>query len=738
MTQSKIKEFSIVILGKYKPKAIYSSYIWQNHRQLYKIIEAQYSNVESLSQTCLSPTGSTICGYKLSERDSREFVHQLEPNNNCSTSNIVLVVQDKIDISAETRFCFCYCTFKDRSICQSLSTKDEASDLDNFQPNLANNLRQQELLIKITQQIRRSSSLNIIFDTVTQSLIDILSCERTTIVCMTAKNIAIESQSFEAGFSNLPSLVAADFHSLDFTRTECVAQSDRYSISVPILLEQVIKPIPHYPLWGWLRIEGGYLHQWNRSQQVFLEQLSIQLGIALSQKLLYQQLQNIDRQLQAVKISNQHFKKLSHRDSLTQVYNRRYFKQQLDREWLRLRRSNSYLSVILCDIDYFKLFNDTYGHQQGDVCLRQVAETLSKTLKRAADIVARYGGEEFAIVMPDTDELGAARVAETIRTAVKDLRIPHSSSPSSSMVTLSSGVATTIPHDKYTPKMLLEAADDALYLAKNRGRDTVAVYEHSIALSNYQQNHNREWVQRIRYALENDLFQLYAQPIESLKGKDKRHFEILLRLEDRAGEILAPSCFFEIAERNCLMSSIDTWVISKLLSELTTKCCSTNCDSHQFSVNLSGASLNDRHFLDFLSDRLKKHCLSPQLFCFEITEAIAVDNIQNIRDFMTALKTLGCQFALDDFGKGMCSLTYLKNFPIDYLKIDGSFILDLHQNKTSLVMVEAIKHMATGIGLKTVAEYVENQEILDILQRLDIDYAQGYHLGRPRRLAEIV
>ena len=595
-----------------------------------------------------------------------------------------------------------------------------------------NNLKQQQLLVEITQLICHSSSLNNIFDTVTQSLGNFLNCDRLSIVRLTPTNIAIESQFIIDKPSIIPQLTAADFHFVDF-ETKLVEKNNHFQLFVPIS-KQVVEA--KTDLWGWLIAEHSYPRQWDISERVLLQQLSIQLNIALTQKLLSQQLKSTARQLQASKISNQLLKQLSFRDSLTKLYNRRYFDRQLNQEWFRLRRTSSYLSIILCDIDYFKQFNDTYGHQQGDICLQQVAETLSKTVRRSADIVARYGGEEFVIIMPNTDRAGAVRIAETIRTSIKALQIPHKSSLADSVVTVSLGVATTIPTAKYMPEMLLKAADDALYLAKNRGRDAVAVYEHSTALSSEGQD-KQDWAKRIRFALDNDLFQLYAQPIESLQGDDKHHFEILLRLEDRVGQVLAPSNFFKIAERNCLMPSIDTWVVNKLLEELS-KSDRTDWQNYEFSINLSGASLNDLSFLDFLSDKLAKHHLPPELFCFEITEAIAIDNIQNIRNFIVALKALGCQFALDDFGKGMCSLTYLKNFPVDYLKIDGSFISDLHQNKVSLVMVEAIRHLATGIGLKTVAEFVENQEILDTLHSLKIDYAQGYYLGRPQRLAEIV
>ncbi len=185
------------------------------------------------------------------------------------------------------------------------------------------------------------------------------------------------------------------------------------------------------------------------------------------------------------------------------------------------------------------------------------------------------------------------------------------------------------------------------------------------------------------------------------------------------------------------MPDIDTWVVDRLLTRLT-ESNRKNWYNYRFSINLSGASLNSQSFLDFLSQKLTDYHLPSELFCFEITETVAISNLAKVSNFINSLKTLGCSFALDDFGKGMSSLSYLKNLPIDYLKIDGSFITELNKDKASKVMVEAINHIAEGIGLKTVAEFVENQAILDTVRDLKVNYAQGYHLGRPEKLANIL
>jgi diguanylate cyclase (GGDEF)-like protein len=625
--------------------------------------------------------------------------------------------------------------------------------------------QQQQLLFNFIERINQSLDLKIIFNIATQDVAQILQCDRLSLVRLINENIVVESQFITAEV-NKNKLTAITFDSynktignkkkyysgeikvienshnstinnivnnLDLTSSKKQIQSQ---LIVPILLNQNTTKIHKYhPLWGWFIAEQCSFRKWQEPELTFLKQLTNQLNIAIKHGLLHQQMQNNNQQMQK---NNQQLKQLAFCDPLTQISNRRYFERQLNKEWRRLKRIPSFLSVIFCDIDCFKIYNDTYGHQQGDQCLQKVAQALAKVIKRPADILARYGGEEFIVILPYTPSQGAITVAEAMRVAVKELKLPHANSTVNSVVTISVGVATTIPDSIDSPNILIEEADQALYQAKEQGRDCIAVYNQSIFQSK-QQDDQLEWNKRIRYALQENLFRLYVQPITSLRDDDfKQHFEILLRLQDENGQIIAANVFLDVAERNFLMPSIDTWVINHLFEQLANKGDSKYWQNYQFSINLSGASLNNEFFLDFVTQKLAKYDLPPQLFCFEITEAIAIENINKIEQFILSLKNLGCSFALDDFGKGMSSLTYLKNLPVDYLKIDGSFITELNKDKVSKVMVEAINHLAVGIGLKTVAEFVENQAILDTLRQLKIDYAQGYHLGCPQQLTDVL
>ena len=702
------------------------------------IVEAK-SGSEGLAASELFQPDVILLDCRLPDYNALEFIHQLKTRS-IKLPQFVLFKRKQAEIEepiAELKL-----QTRIYLISARLTAKvwhDLAEQIARSLPSraLAESVQQQQLITDTALRIRKSLSLKFIFDRASEESTNFLTCDRLSIVRLTTESIAIESAATKAEEGEkLPPLTTEDFYPVELD--SIATRIEREELWVPIILEQALESSPHHPLWGWLVAQRQYI-PWQTTEQSFLEQLSIQLSIALSQKSLFQQLQNSDRQLKISNISNQKLKKLSFKDPLTQVYNRRYFKQQLNKEWFRLRRSSSPLSIILCDIDYFKLYNDTYGHQQGDVCLEQVAEAMSSIIKRPADIFARYGGEEFVAILPETERRGAVKIAEKMRTVTKKLAIPHSTSAIASVVTVSIGVATIVPHADDNPGMLIQAADDALYLAKNRGRDCIAVHQQYAARLDDRRKSDSLWAKRIRYALEKDLFQLYLQPIVALKECPKRRFEVLLRLVDRGeGEAYPPHLFFAAAERNCLMSNIDTWVVNQLLKQISLKGDSLAWQDYQFSINLSGASLNDREFLDFLSRRLSQYHLSPQLFCFEITEDVAIANIKQIGNFIVSLKKLGCSFALDDFGKGMSSLTYLKNLPIDYLKIDGSFITELNKDKVSLVMVEAIEHLAKGIGLKTVAEYVESQEILDTLKALDVDYVQGYFLGRPQKFCTFI
>ena len=239
------------------------------------------------------------------------------------------------------------------------------------------------------------------------------------------------------------------------------------------------------------------------------------------------------------------------------------------------------------------------------------------------------------------------------------------------------------------------------------------------------------WVKKLRHALEENRFCLYTQPIIPLKfGNQKIHHEVLIRLLDENGKVVLPEKFLEIANLYSMMPRIDSWVIENLFQYLNDSNFST-WDNICFSINISGASLNDNRFLDYLSKKLQQSSIPSHIFCFEITETIAINNLSQVSKFINSLQSLGCSFALDDFGKGMSSLTYLKNLPVDYLKIDGSFIKEIHTETVTKAMVQAINYLAEALGIKTIAEFAENQDIVDILKELQVDYAQGYHYGKP-------
>ena len=614
---------------------------------------------------------------------------------------------------------------------------------------------QRKLLFKISDRIRQSLDLKVILDTATKEIRTLLNCDFVGLTSLNKQTVAIEAYSSREGIEiNPQTSIPYDYlcPSQDIYRSylrghieviEPQNPQDYFAriplphpqarLIVPILIKDTDYRSGFFSsnedtvftrnlLYGWLIVDQySSARIWQSSEISLLRELNTQLAIAIKQGLLHKQLSE-----------------LALLDSLTRAYNRRSFDRQLKREWGRLRRIACPLSLIMCDVDCFKIYNDVYGHQQGDQCLQQVAKAISSALKRPGDILARYGGEEFVIILPHTPQAGAFKVGEAIRKAIKKLEIPHHNSLVDSVVTVSLGVASTVPDAVDNPQLLIEAADLALYQAKKRGRNCVAVYPESISRSKDRQELKIRWVKRLRQALNNNLFSLYAQSIAPLKENDSRKsFEVLLRLTDVADKVILPGTFMDIAERNFLMMDIDTWVVNNLFETLE-KCDRQVWDNYRFSVNLSGASLNNEPFLRFLKQRVLNCSLPAELFCFEITESVAVSDFKRIVAFINSLKEIGCSFALDDFGKGVSSLTYLKSLPVDYLKIDGSFIKELNVNPASKVMVEAINHIAEGIGLKTIAEFVENEHILNSVRDLSVDYAQGFHLSRPEALMNLI
>lgn len=438
---------------------------------------------------------------------------------------------------------------------------------------------------------------------------------------------------------------------------------------------------------------------------------------------------------QQLAIANRELERLAAVDGLTQIYNRRRFDEVFLAEWSRLLREERPLALIMCDVDHFKAYNDTYGHQAGDLCLEQVAQAIAKVAKRPADCVARYGGEEFVVVLPNTDLAGATHVAEAIRMAVHHLNLPHATSSVSNRVTLSLGVACQIPSDDIAPSLLIEAADRAVYAAKESGRDRVQIH-HTDCAFNLQSRQTLQWVGRLRDALENDQFELYAQPIQALHAETSvPHFEILLRLCDQPGIVCSPGMFFPVAEQYDFMPRIDRWVIKHLFADLS-EINTLMLQEAIFFVNLSGATFKNMEIAPFIAEQLARHHLKPEQFCFEVSETVALSNLDAAAQLTHTLKDMGCKVALDDFGSGLSSFTHLKKIPADFVKIDGSFVKGVVHDVMSKGVVEAIHHISKIMGLQTIAEYVESRAILNLLNDFNIDYAQGHYFAPARPLVE--
>jgi diguanylate cyclase (GGDEF)-like protein/PAS domain S-box-containing protein len=430
-------------------------------------------------------------------------------------------------------------------------------------------------------------------------------------------------------------------------------------------------------------------------------------------------------------------------DVLTGLVNRREFENYLD-EALKIARELDQTHV-LCylDLDNFKIVNDTCGHAAGDQLLRQAAALFQAQIRKT-DALARLGGDEFGILLNHCPLDQAVRIANTLRDHVKAFRFVWQDKLFT--IGVSIGIAL-ITADTKSVTSVLSAADSACYAAKNSGRNRVHIYQID-DLNLARQQGEMQWVTRLTQALEENRFCLYCQSIVPTTPTplNQRHHEILLRLWDETGNLIPPGAFIPAAERYNLMNQIDRWVIRSLFELLGQHQCTVErCNPKPYpsqdpqsdclyAVNLSGASINDDEFVDFLQEQFALHQIPPSRLCFEITETVAIANLTEAAQFITNLRNLGCRFALDDFGSGMSSFAYLKNLPVDYLKIDGSFVKNIINDPVDFVMVEAIHQIGQAMGIQTIAEFVENDAILEKVTTLGVTYAQGYGIDQPHPL----
>ena len=431
-------------------------------------------------------------------------------------------------------------------------------------------------------------------------------------------------------------------------------------------------------------------------------------------------------------------------DFLTGLINRSYFEHCLSKAVSDA--SESGINHVLCylDFDHFKIINETLNYAAGDEFLKQISHILQQRVRKT-DILARLGGDEFGLILYQCNLDQALNVLQIICAEIQAFKFIWQEKTFSFSV--SAGISI-LSAQSISPSQMLVAANSACDIAKNKGRNCIHVYQsddRDIAVS----QEGTQWIPRLHKALDENQFCLYFQPIIPVEVKPQvgcqkfqASFEILLRLQDDFGRVIAPGQFIPVAERYGLMHLLDRWVIRNLFQYLefqniqAMKPEQQGSDGFLYMVNLSGASLNDDQFLDFVKAQFEAYSIAPNMICFEITETMAIANLSKAINLIQQLKVLGCYFALDDFGSGMSSLAYLKNLPIDYLKIDGVFIKDLAQNQVDCQIVEAIHHMAHAMGIQTIAEFVESPETLTKLKTLGINYAQGYSIARPAPLCQ--
>ncbi|OCQ91955.1 histidine kinase [Nostoc sp. MBR 210] len=424
-------------------------------------------------------------------------------------------------------------------------------------------------------------------------------------------------------------------------------------------------------------------------------------------------------------------------DSLTGLVNRREFEYRLTQAVTNAQTGTEKHILCYLDLDQFKIVNDTCGHAAGDKLLCEVAH-LFQTYICSDDTLARLGGDEFGIILNNCSLEAAVLIANTIRENTQKFRFVWQQDKIFNL-SISIGLVA-LNADTLNMNSALSAADAACYVAKNQGRNRVHIYQ-ADDLELAKQYGEIQWVSRITQALEENRFRLYYQSIVPVSNSNSQttHYEILLRLIDETGKLVSPMAFIPAAERYNLMQTIDRWVIHTFFTHLA-QCvdfqqnhCSVFKHSRGclYTINLSGASINDDRFIDFVCDQFTLHQIPPEAICFEITETVAIKNLGKAAGFIRALKEFGCCFALDDFGSGMSSFAYLKNLPVDYLKIDGSFVKHIVDEPIDLAMVDAINKIGQVMGIQTIAEFVENNDILKVIQNLGVNYAQGYGVARP-------
>lgn len=423
----------------------------------------------------------------------------------------------------------------------------------------------------------------------------------------------------------------------------------------------------------------------------------------------------------------------SSHDELTGLINRREFERKLKHSIAQATKENSTHAMLYIDLDLFKVINDTCGHIAGDQLLREIAPLIEEETPDG-DIIARLGGDEFGVLLQNSSTEQTIIASNRIRNAVE--KQGFSWRGQNFILSLSIGIVL-INNETESVSDILRKADSACFVAKDSGRNTAHLYrEDDIEMAH--RHGEMQWVSKLSDALDNDKFILYYQTISPLsEGKETgKHYEILLRLMDENDKLVPPFIFLGAAERYNMITKIDYWVIKNTFSWLHDHPDHLK-ELSLCSINLSGNSLGDKGLLTHIEMQFEKYQIPPEKICFEVTETMAVANTGVAKDLIQSLREYGCKFALDDFGTGMASFEYLKNFPVDYLKIDGSFVKDMINDPIDSAMVKSINDIGHVMGKKTIAEFVENDAIGDKLREIGVDFAQGYGIQKPKPLKDI-
>jgi diguanylate cyclase (GGDEF)-like protein len=428
--------------------------------------------------------------------------------------------------------------------------------------------------------------------------------------------------------------------------------------------------------------------------------------------------------IRALKDRDESLRKMAESDPLTGLVNRSYFLRELEKEIEHVSHDAVESAVFFIDLDQFKYINDTLGHAAGDKLLIRVSELL-KSRVRDKDVVSRFGGDEFTVLARSVSREGAVDMANSFNQIMRDMRLVEGDKVFS--VNCSIGIAMIKP-GQHTAAEILSHADMACFAAKSHGRNRYQLYEES-GESKKEMAMDIGWFQHIKQIIEQDRFRLVYQPIVDVIHPEKECFEVLLRMPGPNGDLVLPSIFLPVAQRFGLMADIDRWVIINALKALA----GFRAAGREIvlSINLSGQSLEDTSFLQLIRDQLERNRVPPASVIFEITEQTAMRYLDKAQRLIQGLVDIGCRFALDDFGTGFSSFSYLKHLPVDFIKIDGSFVKNMARNSIDETMVLSIIQIARSLGKMTIAEFVGDEKTITMLKASGVDYMQGFYVGVP-------